>query len=216
MLDMNLEIENNRMDVDELVDFVYDNKKKIIKVLAKEHVWEEYEVLKIKNDSIKLKDLDDDSIETRDIDNDFILKEISEFDHLYKVFDKLGFKDDCLEATNDYDGRILELAQEVAKTSFNIEDYEFKITDGSQDEDDFYYIVCWLSKTHIASRNKELTKMDFKLREEREGGSFLLEMSSFPKFNHLVEREWMDDDSYLYACYLTYLYTRNMEKKSNF
>lgn len=176
--------------------------------------YEDYKLISIDENEIKLESLYDGTIEINPIDEEMFFDLITELKNLNYIYDYLGFEDKCLESTNDYDNRILELSKEVAKIKFNIDDYEFKITDGSQEKNDFYYIVCWIEKDYL-EKNLYILENDvrFKIYSKDEGGSFLLELSKYPKFSYLVERDWMNKEDLVYSAYLTYLYTRNLDKK---
>lgn len=69
---------------------------------------------------------------------------------------------------------------------YEIEDYEFRITDGKHESENLYYIVCWVSKSYNEKHKQYLkNNIAFKCSSEHKGASFIIELSEYPKFDYL-------------------------------
>lgn len=210
------------LNEDEIFSLFNDNKKMFIKEFIKLDLYDGYEVLNLSdNGDILLRNNFNDKEEIRDFKIKDIIFELSEYEHFYSIFDNLGLMNFCLEETEDYDTRVLELAKASASLRYNLEDYEIRITDGCFEDKDLYYIVCWMTKEWYKKNQKYYERnLTFKCGSDgKTGSSYIIELFEDSKFTRFLEPFFLkpyeneeDLKSYLYCIFLAYLYTKNLKR----
>jgi hypothetical protein len=199
---------NEKLNKEELLDSFLFNQLFLIKGLISNGLFEEYKITSINENKVIFKEFHQENEYSEKVDLNFLVDNVSEYSNLYKIFDQIGLSKECLETTKDYNQRILELAKEIASIKYNVDDYEFIITDGNLEEKNLYYVVYWINKEDYEKKDK------FKCISEENGNYFQIELSKYTEFDYLIKTKDFDINEYLYSLYLSYLYTRNLERFS--
>lgn len=210
------------LNEEEVFSLFNDNRKMFITEFIKLDFYDGYEVLNLSdNGDISLRNTFNNKEETRNFKIKDMIFELSEFEYFYSIFDNLGLINFCLEETEDYDNRVLELAKASASLRYNLEDYEVRITDGCFEDKDLYYIVCWMTKDWYEKNKKYYeNNITFKCGSDGKSGScYIIELFEDSKFTRLLEPFFLkpyeseeDLKTYLYCIFLAYLYTKNIKR----
>lgn len=214
--------EKTLLNEEEIFYLFNENRKMFIKEFVDLDLYDGYEVLSIENNGdISLLCNYDNKEEKREFKIRDMVYELAEYEHFYNIFDNLGLKNICLQETKDYDNRILELGKTIASLRYNLEDYEIRITDGSFESEDLYYIVCWMKKEWYEKSKKYYeSNLTFKCGSDgKSGSSYIIELFEDSKFSRFLEPFFLkpyeneiDLKTYLYCIFLVYVYTKNIKR----